>query len=212
MNAIHTLERPVSLPGFGDARRRTVLAGICLALAACGGSADAPPPPRRFRPSSPSRPTSVSSKAVPPHSVSPPTALRRSRTSGPAARTASPLLPLPAPPVPAPAPPRPRWRKKRHALSRGRQQQPGQRHEQRGGPHRHARPRRTDDHHAAGRPERDRTRDRDLQCDHHGHESVVRVAGQHRWGRDVCSHRRRGQWAEPDGSAPCANMTCCICS
>src|ERR1019366_5225794 len=45
MNAIHTLERPVSLPGFGDARRRTVLAGICLALAACGGSADAPPPP-----------------------------------------------------------------------------------------------------------------------------------------------------------------------
>ncbi len=45
MNAIHTLERPVSLPGFGDARRRIVLAGICLALAACGGSADAPPPP-----------------------------------------------------------------------------------------------------------------------------------------------------------------------
>lgn len=45
MKAIHTLERPAPSSGFGDAMRRIWLAGICLALAACGGSADAPPPP-----------------------------------------------------------------------------------------------------------------------------------------------------------------------
>ena len=45
MKAIHTLERPAPFSVFGDAMRRIWLAGICLALAACGGSADAPPPP-----------------------------------------------------------------------------------------------------------------------------------------------------------------------
>ena len=45
MNAIHTLPRPVTSFGFRAALQRVALAGICLALAACGGSADAPPPP-----------------------------------------------------------------------------------------------------------------------------------------------------------------------
>ena len=44
MKAIHTLERSVSL-GFRAAIQRVALAGICLVLAACGGSANAPPPP-----------------------------------------------------------------------------------------------------------------------------------------------------------------------
>ena len=44
MNAIFTFERSVSL-GLRAAISRSALAGICLVLAACGGSADAPPPP-----------------------------------------------------------------------------------------------------------------------------------------------------------------------
>ena len=46
MNAIHTLPRAVSFPGFRAALQRVALAGICLALAACGGDANAPPPPQ----------------------------------------------------------------------------------------------------------------------------------------------------------------------
>ena len=45
MNATHTLTRPISSLGVRAAIRRIALAGICLALAACGGRADAPPPP-----------------------------------------------------------------------------------------------------------------------------------------------------------------------
>src|SRR5450755_3111938 len=45
MKTLYTLERPLSAFGFGDAMRRMALAVICLVLAACGGSADAPPPP-----------------------------------------------------------------------------------------------------------------------------------------------------------------------
>ena len=45
MKAFHTLERPVPSPGFRAAIRRLALATLCLVLAACGGSADAPPPP-----------------------------------------------------------------------------------------------------------------------------------------------------------------------
>ncbi len=45
MKATHTLPRPVAFSGFRVAIRRMALAGLCLALAACGGSADAPPPP-----------------------------------------------------------------------------------------------------------------------------------------------------------------------
>jgi len=45
MKTLYTLERPLSAFGFGDAMRRMALAGICVVLAACGGSADAPPPP-----------------------------------------------------------------------------------------------------------------------------------------------------------------------
>ena len=44
MNSIFTLERSVSL-GLRAAIGRIALAGICIVLAACGGSADAPPPP-----------------------------------------------------------------------------------------------------------------------------------------------------------------------
>ena len=44
MNAISTLERSVSL-GLRTAIKRIALAGVCLLLAACGGSANAPPPP-----------------------------------------------------------------------------------------------------------------------------------------------------------------------
>ena len=44
MNSIPTLERTVSL-GLRAAIGRIALAGICIVLAACGGSADAPPPP-----------------------------------------------------------------------------------------------------------------------------------------------------------------------
>ena len=45
MNATHTLTRPISSLGVRAAIRRIALAGTCLALAACGGRADAPPPP-----------------------------------------------------------------------------------------------------------------------------------------------------------------------
>ena len=45
MKAFHTLERPVSSLGLRAAIQRVALAAICLVLAACGGSADAPPPP-----------------------------------------------------------------------------------------------------------------------------------------------------------------------
>ena len=45
MKAFHTLERPVPSHGFAAAIRRLALASLCLVLAACGGSADAPPPP-----------------------------------------------------------------------------------------------------------------------------------------------------------------------
>jgi DNA-binding beta-propeller fold protein YncE len=45
MKAFHTLERPLSSFGLRGAIGRAALAAICLALAACGGSADAPPPP-----------------------------------------------------------------------------------------------------------------------------------------------------------------------
>jgi len=45
MKATHTLARPFSSFGFLAAIRRAALASLCLALAACGGSADAPPPP-----------------------------------------------------------------------------------------------------------------------------------------------------------------------
>ena len=45
MKALHTLERPVPSPAFRAAIRRLALATLCLVLAACGGSADAPPPP-----------------------------------------------------------------------------------------------------------------------------------------------------------------------
>ena len=45
MKALHTLERPVCCAGVSGALRRATLAAICLVLAACGGSADAPPPP-----------------------------------------------------------------------------------------------------------------------------------------------------------------------
>ena len=44
MNAIYSVERSISL-GWRAAIGRLALAGICLVLAACGGSADAPPPP-----------------------------------------------------------------------------------------------------------------------------------------------------------------------
>ena len=44
MKAIHIIERSVSR-GLRAAIGRVVLAGICLALAACGGSGDASPPP-----------------------------------------------------------------------------------------------------------------------------------------------------------------------
>ena len=45
MNAIATFARPVSPFGFRAAIRRLALAGVCLALAACGGDANPPPPP-----------------------------------------------------------------------------------------------------------------------------------------------------------------------
>ena len=45
MKAFHTLERPVSSLGLRAAIQRVALATVCLVLAACGGSADAPPPP-----------------------------------------------------------------------------------------------------------------------------------------------------------------------
>src|SRR5664279_2410669 len=45
MKALHTLERPVPWSCFPAAIRRLALATLCLVLAACGGSADAPPPP-----------------------------------------------------------------------------------------------------------------------------------------------------------------------
>ncbi len=45
MKALHTLERPVFSFALRGAIRRAALAVIGLALAACGGSADAPPPP-----------------------------------------------------------------------------------------------------------------------------------------------------------------------
>ena len=45
MHAIPTFLRPAASLGFRAATRRLALAGACLALAACGGIADAPPPP-----------------------------------------------------------------------------------------------------------------------------------------------------------------------
>ncbi len=45
MKALHTLERPVSCAAISGALQRVALTAICLVLAACGGSADAPPPP-----------------------------------------------------------------------------------------------------------------------------------------------------------------------
>ena len=45
MKAIATLERSISCLGFRAAIHRAALAVLCLVLAACGGSADAPPPP-----------------------------------------------------------------------------------------------------------------------------------------------------------------------
>ena len=45
MKASHILERPVSCLGLRAAIQRVALATVCLVLAACGGSADAPPPP-----------------------------------------------------------------------------------------------------------------------------------------------------------------------
>jgi len=45
MKALHTSSHPVASVGFGAALRRAWLAAVCAALAACGGSADAPPPP-----------------------------------------------------------------------------------------------------------------------------------------------------------------------
>ena len=45
MKAIPILPRPVSSLGLRAAIQRVALAGVGLALAACGGSADAPPPP-----------------------------------------------------------------------------------------------------------------------------------------------------------------------
>jgi len=45
MNTTRTLPRPVSSLGLCAAIQRVALAVVCLALAACGGHADAPPPP-----------------------------------------------------------------------------------------------------------------------------------------------------------------------
>jgi sugar lactone lactonase YvrE len=45
MKAIHTVSRSLFSLGFRAAIQRVALAGLCLGLAACGGSADAPPPP-----------------------------------------------------------------------------------------------------------------------------------------------------------------------
>ncbi|MEO5881893.1 MAG: SMP-30/gluconolactonase/LRE family protein [Caldimonas sp.] len=45
MNAIHTLARPFSSLGLRADLQRLVLSGLCLVMAACGGQADAPPPP-----------------------------------------------------------------------------------------------------------------------------------------------------------------------
>jgi len=45
MNTTRTLPRPVSSLGLCAAIQRVALGVVCLALAACGGHADAPPPP-----------------------------------------------------------------------------------------------------------------------------------------------------------------------
>ena len=45
MQASHPHERSVRSLGFVAAMARIALAGICLVMSACGGSADAPPPP-----------------------------------------------------------------------------------------------------------------------------------------------------------------------
>ncbi len=45
MMALHSFERAVGSCRSYAAIRRLALAGLCLALGACGGSADAPPPP-----------------------------------------------------------------------------------------------------------------------------------------------------------------------
>jgi len=45
MNTTRTLPRPVSSLGLCAAIQRAALGVVCLALAACGGHADAPPPP-----------------------------------------------------------------------------------------------------------------------------------------------------------------------
>ena len=45
MNAISTLAPALPATGFRAAIRHLALAGLCLLVAACGGHADAPPPP-----------------------------------------------------------------------------------------------------------------------------------------------------------------------